>query len=259
MREEDFQFYKSIGIIASLSLIMLLQFIVPYRENLRDLFRNMGRNSVLAVVNLALIVPFCAGCICSLAEFARVSNFGLFNVISTPEWVGIVFSVFALDLTAYAWHQANHRNRFLWRFHSVHHSDRFFDASTAFRFHFGEIIFSIGIRASCVLVLGLPVLGILLFELIYGFFNVFEHGNIKMSLKLENILSKIFITPGLHRKHHSTKKFEMNSNYGTVFSIWDRLFGTKIEADSHEQITNGLPNQVDDPTVLSLLIMPVLR
>jgi sterol desaturase/sphingolipid hydroxylase (fatty acid hydroxylase superfamily) len=138
----------------------------------------------------------------------------------------------------------------------VHHSDVFFDASTAFRFHPGEILFSIGIRAIVVIAFGLPAIGILVFELIYGLMNVFEHGNIKLGAPFEQFIGRVFITPALHRKHHSKKKSELDSNFGTIFSFWDRLFYSRIGAASAERIPVGLPGQKHDPWFIDLLKLP---
>ena len=110
-----------------------------------------------------------------------------------------------LDLVAYMWHRANHTWTLLWRFHAVHHSDIYFDASTAFRFHPGELLISLGVRLVAVTVTGLPILGLIAFEVLYGFSNVFVHSDIRMTSRHERRLGWVIVTPSLHRMHHSER------------------------------------------------------
>jgi sterol desaturase/sphingolipid hydroxylase (fatty acid hydroxylase superfamily) len=119
-----------------------------------------------------------------------------------------------------------HGSDFLWRAHAVHHSDQLIDSSSAIRFHPFEVLPSMALRWLVVWIVGFPAVALLVFEMMYLFFNFLEHSYVRLNPKFENYLGWIFITPSLHRWHHSIYRQEANSNYGTVFSIWDRLFRT---------------------------------
>jgi sterol desaturase/sphingolipid hydroxylase (fatty acid hydroxylase superfamily) len=169
-------------------------------------------------------------------------GFGILNHLGLDSLSGAVVSLFILDLTAYLWHVANHRIAGLWRFHSVHHSDEIFDASTAVRFHIGELLISLIVRLAVVAVFGLPVLGILVFEIVYAFFNFFEHGNIRLPDGFNHTFSRVFVTPVLHRYHHSANNNHLNTNFGTIFSIWDRVFRTFSVGTQGLTYKVGLPD-----------------
>src|SRR5205085_2661478 len=138
----------------------------------------------------------------------------------------IAIAVACLDATAYLMHRLYHRNPWLWRLHAVHHSDDELNFSSALRFHFGEVALSLAVRCAVILALGLPILGILVFEIVFAFFNALEHASVKFNQNFESLLGLLFVTPALHRKHHSQIDSELNSNYSTIFSFWDRLSRT---------------------------------
>jgi sterol desaturase/sphingolipid hydroxylase (fatty acid hydroxylase superfamily) len=147
----------------------------------------------------------------------------------------------ALDLTLWAWHRANHRLGFLWRFHRVHHSDVDFDVSTSLRFHAGELLLSIPPKGAVVILLGAPVAGVLAFEVVFGLFNMLVHGNLRLPARVEAALASLVILPAVHRRHHSIERADRNANFGTVLSLWDRLFGTGRAGRSSDPIATGLP------------------
>ena len=165
-----------------------------------------------------------------------------------------------LDLTAYSEHVANHWVALFWRFHSVHHSDEIFDASTAVRFHIGELLVSFVVRLFVVAMFGLPVVGILAFEIIYGFLNFFLQGNTRLPERFSRKLEGVFITPVLHRFHHSANSDQLNMNFGTIFSIWDRIFGTFAQIVSHESYKVGLPHPTPGTaTLIGILKHPISK
>ena len=140
------------------------------------------------------------------------------------KWL-LAFAFF--DLAIYAWHVASHKYEYLWRFHKVHHSDKGFHVTTGFRFHVFDLLLEIIYKCVFVVVIGVNAYLVLSIEIIELFFVLFHHANIRVPN--EEHISQVFITPSLHRTHHSTLRKEHDSNYGIVFSIWDRLFGTRKE------------------------------
>jgi sterol desaturase/sphingolipid hydroxylase (fatty acid hydroxylase superfamily) len=253
----EFQIYKGAAIMGAFSLTTLLQLVAPYRGTMHDIWENWKINLPLAGLNLLLIGLVCRACVCTLANAADVHGFGLTNMFGWSQELRVGVAILVLDLVAYVWHRLNHRLPILWRFHAVHHSDRVFDVSTALRFHPGELLISLVVRLLIVGAIGLPVIGILAFEIMYGFFNFLEHGNIRLPAPVESLLAIAFLTPALHRKHHSVKVDELNRNFGTIFSFWDKIFGTLAPSASTESIVVGLPDSGVDPFRLgSLLRLP---
>jgi sterol desaturase/sphingolipid hydroxylase (fatty acid hydroxylase superfamily) len=148
-----------------------------------------------------------------------------------PAWWhgpgGLVLDLLLLDGLVYWWHRANHEWPPLWRFHVVHHLDRFLDASSAIRFHFGEVLISAIARAGVILLLGFPLASILVFETLVLFATVFHHSNLRLPPRLEAGLARVVITPSIHWVHHRRRQSDTDSNYGTVFSFWDRMFASR--------------------------------
>ncbi|MFQ5504867.1 MAG: sterol desaturase family protein [Planctomycetota bacterium] len=161
----------------------------------------------------------CGGCACTVSRRASGSGVGLLNRGGASMWVAIPVSVLGMDLVSYRWHRANHRVPFLWRFHQAHHSDPDYTVTTALRFHPGELLLALPLRLLAVALLGLPIAGGIVFEMIFAFANFCEHGNIDLPLKVEGALGRVFITPALHRRHHRREAQLLDTNYGTIFSF----------------------------------------
>ncbi|MFM8332435.1 MAG: sterol desaturase family protein [Candidatus Methylumidiphilus sp.] len=146
-----------------------------------------------------------------------------------------------LDFTLYAWHYATHHFDTLWIFHKVHHSDRVYNVTTGLRFHFGELFLEVLLRVAFIGIMGVSAETVLVCQTVITLFVLFHHTNTHFAG--ERLLSKLFIVPCLHRTHHSTLRSEHDSNYGAVFSFWDRLFGTLIEREPKAIGLHGVDEQ----------------
>lgn len=148
-----------------------------------------------------------------------------------PEWwqgaAGLVLDIVLLDLAIFGWHVANHKLAPLWRFHRVHHEDEFLDVTSALRFHVGEVLLSACARAALIMLLGLPLASVLVFETLVLLAAGFHHSNLRLPPRLEQALSWVIVTPAIHWVHHHAIRAHTDSNYGTIFSCWDRLFRTR--------------------------------
>jgi sterol desaturase/sphingolipid hydroxylase (fatty acid hydroxylase superfamily) len=156
----------------------------------------------------------------------------------------VIFAVVSLDLALYFQHWATHRVPLLWRLHKVHHSDPAFDVTTAARFHPIEIIASMLFKMAVVIALGLPVWGVFAFELVFNLATLFTHSNFALPKGIERPVRALVVTPDMHRIHHSAVQRETDSNYGTLLSGWDRLFGTYTER-AEGNLTIGLGEYQD--------------
>jgi sterol desaturase/sphingolipid hydroxylase (fatty acid hydroxylase superfamily) len=253
MSEIEFQIIKSVGFVIALATVVGLQHWLPH-AGLQGSWR---LNGGLWVLNSVILGIVCAGCACTVSRWAETEGFGLLNQMNVNVWMGIPVAVLGLDGVSYFWHRANHRIPLLWRFHQVHHSDPNFTVTTAIRFHFGELLLALPIRLVAVAILGVSIPGVIVFELIFAFANFFEHGDIDLPLDLEKRLAFMLITPALHRRHHSREARLLNSNYGTIFSFWDRAFRSFGASRSDVQIQIGLPGVSQALGPQEALMMPV--
>jgi sterol desaturase/sphingolipid hydroxylase (fatty acid hydroxylase superfamily) len=208
---------------------------------------------------LRLVFPILA---VSMAVAAQKNGWGLLNNYPVPYWMAVVIGIVVLDFVIYLQHVMFHAVPMLWRLHMMHHADLDFDVTTGLRFHPFEIIISMGIKLATVVVLGPPAIAVLMFEVILNGAAMFNHGNIRLPLKLDRILRFLVVTPDMHRVHHSVIISETNSNYGFNLPWWDRLLGTyrNQPTEGHEGMTIGL-SQFRDPGRLSfpwLLILPFI-
>lgn len=176
-----------------------------------------------------------------------------------PEWwsggLGLLLDLLLLDFLIYWWHRANHELPLLWRFHEVHHLDRFLDTTTALRFHFGEILLSALARAAIIALFDIPIASILLFEALILLAAIFHHSNLKLPAGLERALARVIITPSIHWVHHHAVRRDTDSNYGTVLSIWDPIFGTRSPAPRDLAMPIGVEGRAER-TLPQLLLRP---
>jgi len=214
-------------------------------------------NAELWLLNAVLLSVVCGTCACTVARWAAARGIGFLNDVATPRWVGTLLTIVVLDFVSYCWHRANHRIAFLWRFHQVHHSDESFTVSTGLRFHPGELVLSLPIRLSAVALLGAPAATVVAFEIVFTLANLFEHGNIDLPLTLERRLAGLVVTPALHRRHHTRRYPELDSNFGTIFTLWDRWLGTYGPNSSAVRVDTGLPDGESAPNVARALLMPL--
>lgn len=187
--------------------------------------------------------------------------FGLVPLAGLTGVAEIVAVFLLMDLTFYYWHIANHRLPLLWRFHNAHHIDPDLDVSTGFRFHFVEVGFSAVFRAMQVALIGPTAAAFLVYEIAFQTFTLFHHSNWRLPRSLERALVRIIVTPRMHGIHHSDFRDETNSNFGVVFSWWDRLHGT-VRLDVPQQaIIIGVPGYArpEDNRVLRCLALPFQR
>jgi sterol desaturase/sphingolipid hydroxylase (fatty acid hydroxylase superfamily) len=170
-------------------------------------------------------------------------------------WLGLGLDLLLLDLWIYWWHRINHVVPFLWRFHEVHHLDEMLDASSALRFHFGEVILSSLVRAGVVLALAMPLSSVVVFEILVLASAIFHHSNLKLPAAFERALSFVIVTPAIHWVHHHAKRSDTDSNYSTVLSLWDHIFGSRSHTIRSNPMKIGVEN-MRERNLLGLILKP---
>lgn len=253
--------YVTLLLVILLGSIFFLQTMRPLRRWVCRKFRHAILNTVVAAPAAVILRLAIFPVAYSAAVWARNTQFGLSYLFSIPIIIqyGLIFV--AMDLSFYYWHILNHRVPFLWRFHNVHHIDLDLEVTTAFRFHFGEMIFSIGFRALQVIVLGVPPELFFIYEGVFQAATEFHHSNVRLPIRLERGLVRIIVTPRMHGIHHSIVEEETNSNFSIIFSFWDRLHRTVRLNIPQNEITIGIP-AYQDPSyqkITRLLALPFGR
>ncbi len=211
--------------------LLALESVAPLFAGRRRRLAHVGVNLALAGLN-ALVAAAFAFALLAVTEGARAQGFGLLRLVEAPVWAQWVGAILAVDCWQYWWHRLNHRVPLLWRFHAVHHADAEMDASTGVRFHTGEMVLSFAARLVVLPLLGVTVPQVLLYEAIALPVILFHHANVRLPGGVDRALRWLIVTPWMHVVHHSRRRPETDSNFTSLFSVWDRVFGSfRLRAD----------------------------
>src|SRR5215813_11839345 len=180
---------------------------------------------------------------------------GLMARLQWPMWLQVATGIVVLDFSVgYFSHRTMHMWPAMWRFHQVHHSDEFVDVTTTYRTHPVETVWRFLFAIVPVWILGLPAQAVVIQRLLQATNGVIEHGNIRLWPPLDRVLSLVWVTPNVHKIHHSRQVSETNSNYANVLTLYDRLFGTYTPVSRVESVVYGL-DTVDPAKVGSLPLL----
>ena len=186
------------------------------------------------------------------------SNFGLFHLFDAPIWLELVLSIMVLDLIAQCLvHYLFHKVKWMWRLHTVHHSDKNVDVTTGTRHHPFDFIIRETFALIAVAIMGMPIAFYLFYRILSVLFTYFTHANISLPKQLDKALSYVIVTPNMHKFHHHYKMPWTDTNFGNMLSIWDRLFETFVY-DETSEIKYGLDivDHRDDENILQQLHLP---
>lgn len=209
--------------VCGLSLLWTLETWLPAVKGRNHRWRHTFRNLSLGLLNAFILTLLAGPLITQIVIQAEGSGFGLLRMFQLPAVISTIAAVLLFDGWMYLWHRANHQFHFLWRFHRVHHSDPAMDATTAIRFHTGEILLSSALRLAVIPLLGLTLWQLLVYELLMLPVILFHHSNMNFPERWDRWLRAVLVSPAIHRVHHSRERVEIDSNYSTVFSFWDRI------------------------------------
>ncbi len=242
--------------VGGLLLLLLLELVWPFRRPVESRRRRYAINFFIAGSNALLLSALLGGMIVALYHVYELHRIGLLHWLGIRDWWNVLATVIVLDGATYWWHRAYHGLPLMWRMHRVHHSDRDLDVTTAGRFHLTEMVLSAIFRLWVIAFLGAQVASIVIFEIVFGLLNQLEHANLRIPEPLETWLRWIIVTPDMHRIHHSQASEETNANYATIFSFWDRLFGTYRFGVEQRHLVIGLPEYPRSVTFTRVLAMP---
>jgi sterol desaturase/sphingolipid hydroxylase (fatty acid hydroxylase superfamily) len=241
-----------------LIVFFTLEVYVPHMRGRRRQITHNARHIGLSLINALPVSAVRAWLTFYVAAVWAEKGWGVLHQLELPGLAELLLVLPVIDGWMYLWHRANHRVPFLWLFHRTHHSDPQMDASTAFRFHTGELVFSSFLQIGLVALLGLSLWHVVLYEVLLLPVILFHHSNVNIPERLDWWLRGIIPTPYMHWVHHSKMKSETHSNYSSLFSWWDRLARTFRLRDDPENIQFGLDGWDDreKQTIWGLLKTP---
>jgi sterol desaturase/sphingolipid hydroxylase (fatty acid hydroxylase superfamily) len=245
-------------LLALMAVISALEVLIPLGE--RRLRRRLLPNLVLTATTFAMGLFFGAMIIVTLAWLQR-AGMGVLNWYPIDGFWAIAVGVVVLDFSTYACHVMLHKVPGWWRYHRVHHSDLAVDVTTAFRQHPGESVIRYVFLAATACAIGASPVAFGIYRTLSALTALGEHANVRVPAWLDDVLSPVTTWPSFHKVHHSRAAHETDTNYGNIFSFWDRLFFTFTPARCGRDVDYGLDgfDDAEDQSVLGVLSLPFRR
>jgi sterol desaturase/sphingolipid hydroxylase (fatty acid hydroxylase superfamily) len=253
------EYFTSVAVVLSvMAAVALLEAAVPLLARPRT---PPGRRKVnLAMTAQTLLVAFVLTSAVAVAAVSLpLASPALMAALGLPAVAQLVVGVVALDFAyGYAAHRTMHASPALWKYHRVHHSDAFVDVTTSYRTHPVEIAWRYLWLFATLWALGVPAVALVAFSVLSAVNGILEHANIRVPPALDTALSRVWVTPNMHKVHHSRDQAETDSNYGTLLTIHDRVFGTFLPTVRAFSVTYGLDDvdPAETGSIGALLAMP---
>ena len=250
--------HRSAILIGGLTIFFLIENALPLFTSSYNKWKHTGLNLFFTLTTI-LVNFIMAFILVGASDWAVANGIGLLQMTSTNVYYHLIVGLLALDLIG-AWlpHWTAHHVKWIWQFHLIHHTDQHVDTTTANRHHPGESVVRFVFTTIAILIVGAPMWLVFLYQALSVVLTQFNHSNVKIPEWLDNPLSFIICTPNMHRVHHHYRQPYSDTNYGNIFSFWDRIFGTYIKVDN-SKLTYGVDTYMDPSEtqhVVSLLKIP---
>ena len=250
-------------IIASMLILWIIEGAIPLLtlNYKKTKWKHAAVNLTFTVIHLIIHTGF-GFFIVKLSDWAAATQFGLVYWLNASVIGTIIISALALDLFG-GWmsHMIEHKVPLFWRMHIIHHADNNVDVTSGLRHHPLESVWRGLFFLIAIIICGAPIYAVMIYQTILTVFVAFTHANIALPVKVDKIISYVLVSPNMHKVHHHWKQPFTDSNYGAVFSIWDRLFNTYLELDK-SKIKYGLDryysNDKDEDLVM-LMKKPFIK
>lgn len=259
---EQRPFERMAILVGGLLIFWIIEGAVPllplgYKKNK---LRHAGVNFVFTVIHLVIHTAL-AIVIVALSDWCATAGFGIVYWVNANILLIVIIGVLALDFSSWLVHLVMHKVPLLWRFHLIHHSDTTVDVTTGLRHHPGDSLLRGMFFILLIFISGAPMYSVMIYQTLVVLSTAFTHANINLPRWLDKGLSFIIVSPNMHKVHHHWKQPFTDSNYGAVFSFWDRILGTFSKLDAKD-IRYGLdryyPGEKDED-VFMLLKKPFTR
>jgi sterol desaturase/sphingolipid hydroxylase (fatty acid hydroxylase superfamily) len=231
--------HRALILSGGIAIFWLIEGGIPLVRFGYNKWKHAGINLFFTLTTVVINFAF-AIVIVKASDWSVQNQMGLLPLIGLAGWGQLIIGLMLLDLVgAYSIHWIEHKIKVLWKFHMVHHADTMVDTTTANRHHPGESVFRAIFTLLGVLICGAPMWLVMLYQSMSALLSQFNHANIRLPKGLDRAISFLIVSPDMHKIHHHVERPQTDSNYGNIFSIWDRLFGT-FNYTPIEQIRFGL-------------------
>ena len=243
--------FRTLILLGGIVFFWVLEGIIPF-YSLNYKKTNHAILNLLFTITTAIIGFGFAFILLKSTEIVNTHEIGFIHLFNMPLYVEVVICLLLLDLVgAYLVHFIEHKVPWMWKFHVVHHSDVNVDVTTGLRHHPGETVFRILFTILGIYVSGASIGIVMLYQSISVLFAHITHANIGLPRSLDRVISFVFVTPNMHKVHHHFELPLTDKNYGNIFSIWDRIFGTYHSVKDSKSIVYGIDTHMNDEKVNS--------
>lgn len=250
--------HRTLLLVSGLAIFMMIENAAPLFSFENSKWRHTGINIFFTlttgVVNFSM-----AFVLVMTSQWVVEQPFGLIQWINMPLWISAVLGILILDLVG-AWliHYIQHHVKWMWKFHLIHHTDQHVDTTTANRHHPGESVFRFLFTCLAVLIVGAPIWMVFAYQSLSVVLSQFNHANLTLPQPVDKVLGLVVVTPNMHHVHHHYRMPYSDSNYGNIFSFWDKMFRTYEEVDN-SKIRYGVDthmDSVDHSNIAKMLKLP---
>ena len=251
--------HRALILAGGITFFWILESFKPFKNFKYNKWHHAGINIFFTLTTI-IVNFFLAVILLKSAQWTIDNNFGILQWLpKMNNWLYAIVGLLLLDfIGAYLVHLVEHKVKFLWRFHLIHHTDTWIDTTTANRHHPGESVLRFIFTTLGVFIVGSPMWMVFLYQSLSVLATQFNHANIVLPKRLDNILSYIIVSPDMHKVHHHYKLPYTDSNYGNIFSVWDRLFGTYSSLD-RDNLVYGVDTHMteeENNRLKNLLLIP---
>lgn len=232
---------KTVVFIVFFSLVYFFESLFPLFQSPPRRLQHAFINLSFGIFNVLSVSLLFSSLTVFISRWSEFNHYGLTHWMNLSPFISGCAAFILFDCWMYVWHRINHKVPFFWRFHRMHHTDLTVDSTTAFRFHTGEIILSSIMRLAVIPLIGMNLKFLMLYEICLQPVIILHHSNLAIPEKWDRIFRFLVVTPNMHRVHHSQIKKETNSNYASIFSVWDRLGKTFQKRSDFTNLVFGLP------------------
>ncbi len=238
--------HRTMLLVGGITFFWIIESVIPLFQFKYNKWKHAGTNIFFTITTILVNFPL-AFILVKSADWAQAADFGILNWLpSMPSWLFAIVGMLLLDLIgAYFVHWTEHKVRWMWRFHLVHHTDTNIDTTSANRHHPGESVFRFLFTTLGVVIAGAPMWLVFMYQFFSVLLSQFNHANTFIPKWLDNALSWVIVTPDMHHVHHHYVLPYTDSNYGNIFSIWDRVFGTFMTLD-RDKLVYGIDTYMDE-------------
>lgn len=250
--------HRTLILWGGLVFFYLIEYAIPLIQFRYHKLKHAGVN-VFFTITTILVNVMLAFILLKASDYVTAHQFGLLFLTDLSPWMFLIAGILLLDLIgAYTVHYVEHKVKWMWKFHLIHHADTYVDTTTANRHHPGESIFRFVFTTMAVILTGAPMWLVMLYQSMSVVLSQFNHANIQLPALLDKVMSFIIVSPNMHKVHHHYEQPFTDSNYGNIFSIWDRIFGTYKYLPPPE-IVYGIDTHMEpreNATIKNLLQIP---